>query len=497
MTAGDAMSAGEAAGSGGAQMPAKRRTLAEALGPVAVAAEREWTPELLAALAADERVVGAASLAWDRFDAREARLVIATTWDGLDAVTADLARLGALAVGGEAHLACPALQTPLGPAWTAVTASARRIEIAAVRIGDLKPGRDGVGAVAVVDPRGVIDQWARWSANRTTEGADVAPPDGEAVPGRPASDATASRRFLEFDEVLRSAETRMARGRIAAVHAWAFLRAERSALDLANPVHVSLAARADAVLAVTPGPGTGLRPTFRVGDPAATLERFYLVADGEGFLGDRFLFNAASKQLAELSRRAPVFDEGFVVPTFDAVEVRWRFGDGVGGCKVPLVPAVHVGVGVTPEDHLEFWAAPAVREPGCSVACVADLGARTVVPRTAGKDALLAALADAVDDAWDRLPALLRAARRAAKITEADPAAAWKPLHLPKSFTGAARRALEAGPSRSRLALALALARAGDDAAPLIARKLGLAAGRLLWATPTSAAPGDDAACSV
>ncbi len=484
------MTTDEAEGSGGAQVPAKRRTLAEALGPVTVAAEREWAPELLAALAADERVVGAASLAWDRFDAREARLVIATTWDGLEGVKAGLPKFGALAVGAEPHVAHH------DGAWTAVTAAGRRISIAAARIGDLKPGRDGVGAVPVVDPRGVIDQWARWSANRAEDGAESASGDG-AAPGGAACGGAASRSLVELDHLLREAEARMARGRIAADYTWAVLRAGRAALDLADPVQASLAARADAVLAATPGPGTGLRATFRAGDPAATLERFYLVADGEGFLGDRFLFNAASKQLAELSRRAPVFDEGFVVPTFDAVEVRWRFGDGVGGCKVPLVPAVHVGVGVTPEDHLEFWAAPAVREPGCSLACVADLGVRTVVPRTAGKDALLAALAAAVDDAWDRLPTLLRSARRAAKITEADALAAWKPLHLPKSFTGAARRALEAGSSRSRLALALALARAGDDAAPLVARKLGLAAGRLLWTTPAPSAPGDDAACAV
>jgi hypothetical protein len=251
----------------------------------------------------------------------------------------------------------------------------------------------------------------------------------------------------------------------------------------ADPVVADIRRRAAAVLAAVPRPGEGLRVVpgrDAPEDPQAALEGFYRVADGEGFLGDRVLFEAARVRLTELSRRAPVFEEGFVVPTFDAVEARFRFGDGIGGCKVPLVPGVHVGVGVTPADELEFWAAPSVREAACSVACVADTGTRSVRARTVGKDALLAALLEAVDAAWDELPDFLRAARRAARTPVEDAAAAYRPLHLPKTFVEGARRILGNPARPSRLALALALCRNGDDAAPLVARKLGLAAGRLL-----------------
>jgi hypothetical protein len=208
------------------------------------------------------------------------------------------------------------------------------------------------------------------------------------------------------------------------------------------------------------------------------------VADGEGFLGDRMLFAEATKRMTELSRRAPVFDEGFVLPTFDAVEARWRIGEATGGCKTPLVPGIHVGVCVTPEDHLEFWAAPFVREPLATVACVADAGTRVVRERAAGKEALVAACVAEVERAWDELPDFLRAARRAGRTPAGDVESALRPLHLPRSYREAAKRGIGRLLTPTRLQVATALARAGEDQEPLHARKFALAAGRVLAANP-------------
>jgi hypothetical protein len=84
-----------------------------------------------------------------------------------------------------------------------------------------------------------------------------------------------------------------------------------------------------------------------------------------------------------------------------------------------------------------------------------------------------------VDAAFDRLPALIDRARDATKES-VDPAAAMSPLHLPKSFVERAKRRGADALMCSRLTVALAVARAGHDCAPLVARKLGLAAGRVL-----------------
>ena len=444
-------------------------------------ADPAWPAPFLDALAADDRIIGAAEL--DEHPNAGRSLWIVTSWDGRDPVAADLARLGTLALGAE-----PAVARSDGNHWQGLSADGRRVELDVVRIGDLKPSARGERATVVRDTKQLLEQWTRWSAGRDRTREQAAAPDR-------------AQRLLWTDALLRtfteipagSASVRSAgaprqlRSSTASV-----LRQRRSELPADDPVADALRARIDTALASMPGEGTGLRVVPDTSDPAASLEAFLRVADAEGFLGDRVLFDAAVKRLTELARRTPVFDEGFVLPTFDAVEARWRVGDGVGGCKTPLIPGVYVGVGVTPKDHLEFWAAPFVREPLCTVACVADDGTRVVLERTAGKDAFFGALLGEVDRAWDGLPDLLRAARRAGRTPAGDVERALSPLHLPKSYRLAAREGVGRRLTPSRLQVALALARAGDDQDPLNARKFGLAAGRLLAETPPGAPEGCD-----
>jgi hypothetical protein len=256
------------------------------------------------------------------------------------------------------------------------------------------------------------------------------------------------------------------------------LSSVRSTLRSDHAAEAALARRIDAALRSEPAVGEGLR-VLGDDDPAAAFESFLATADDEGFKGDRVLFGEAVERLRALSKREPTFDQGFVVPTFDAVEAAFALGDAVGGCQPPLVPGIYVGVGVTPADALEFWAAPFVRFATSTVACVDDLGERDVVARAAGRAPMTAALTSAIDAAWDRLPALIDRAR--ASTTESvDPAAVLAPLHLPRSFVERAKRHGADALMCSRLRCALALCAAGEDASPLVARKLGFAAGRAL-----------------
>lgn len=458
-------------------------------GVVEGAAASRWPRALLDTLARDPRVVGAADLSDVNGPAAPPRgprvLVIVTTWDGGASLPVDLPRIGALAAG-EAVV----VSDRDGASWRGLTAALGRIDVRVVRIGDLKPSAAGEHAAVVIDRKGLVDQWVRWSRgrDRTRDVPVSASRDRELLDLAELADALDSishgttRLTPDGPRPLRPMLVRRARE----------LRPHMRTDDAAG---AALVARIDAALAASPHDGAGYRvvPDTNL-PPAAALERFLGIADGEGFLGDRVLFDAAARRLAELSRRAPVFDEGFVVPTFDAVEARWRFGEGIGGCKVPLIPAVHVGVGVTPSDALEFWAAPAVRMPPALVACVADPGARVVLERTAGKDALLAALLGEVERAWDELPEFVRTARRASRSSAGDAESALRALHLPRSYREAVRAVLAAVSSPTRMQLALALARVGTGEDPLNARKLGLAAGRVLAETPAGDA-GAGAAC--
>lgn len=455
-----------------------------------------WPKDLIDALAADARVVGVADLT--AVDCRTGdcsrtgapTLLVVATWDGLEPLRAELPRLGAAALG-----AVPAAQMIDGNRWTGLAADARRAEVEVIRVGDLLPGASGEAAAVVHDPKGVVEQWIRWSRGRDREAerakllAALPDPRGRALIDIESTLRQYERLAIGAMALRRGGGTVPLRPRLAAM-----LRDRRADLDAADPLEAALAARIDAALRASPHAGAGYRIVPADDGPAAARERFLRVADGEGFLGDRVLFDAAARRLEELSRRAPEFDEGFVLPTFDAVEMRLRFGEGTGGCKVPLVPCVHVGVGVTPADHLEFWAGPAVRETQCDVAAVADRGERVVVPRTAGKDAFLAALHGEVDRAWDELPEFVRAARRAGRTPLGDADEALRPLHLPRSYREAAKTLLAGAPASaalSRMSLALALCRAGSDQEALTARKMGLAAGRVIALTP---AAQDDAA---
>jgi hypothetical protein len=404
----------------------------------------------------DPRVLGVARLRDERTQSVE--LLVVTTWDGGESLPAELPRLAGPLVGDG-----PQIEHPDGGCWTGVGADGWRARVELRRIGELVPANEGATASPVFDPHGFVEHWIRYSRN---------------VPTLPACDSSQRppvKLLLAVDSDMR---LRQARALGASPEKARSMRLVRAALRPDGAAEEALARRVDDFLVAEPLAAQGARVSGG-DDSAAAFESFLRVADDEGFKGDRVLFGEATKHLRDLSKRDPVFDQGFVVPTFDAVEAAFALGEAVGGCQPPLIPGVYVGVGVTPKDALEFWAAPFVRDPTCSVACVDDTGERDIVVRAAGRDPMVAALVAVIDAAWERLPALIDRARDAAK-EQIDPAAVLAPLHLPKSFVERAKRRGAGALMCSRLTVALAVARAGHDCAPLAARKFGLAAGRVL-----------------
>lgn len=331
----------------------------------------------------------------------------------------------------------PALATCLGPgaqalvqaphAGYAVGPDGRTLALRVTPSSQLKPCAAGVGAEVLVDRHGLLEQWVRWSAGRPED-----PPD-------PPAEARA------FEDVLD--------------------RADRPVPDAGLLLACDSPADAD-----------------------ATLEQFLLVADGEGFAGDRFLFERARDRLGAAARTIAVFELGFCLPTFDAVSGRFGLGPPIGGCKVPLAPGVHVGVAVTARDELEFWAGPTVRAADGRIAATHDDGERVILPRSTPKDAFVAAFDDVVDGAFDRLPDFLRRARGAGREPLEDVNATLRGLSLPKSYRDRTLAGLDRAEPVTRLRLALALTRAGERGGPVPAMKFAWAAGRLLAA----AAPADD-----
>jgi hypothetical protein len=408
------------------------------------------------ALKDDPRVVGIARL--DGGVPGATQLLVVTTWDGFDALAPELPRIASplLADG-------PRIERNVDGRWTGVDAEGARAEIALRRVGDLVPTCDGAEAEALHDPRGLVKQWIQVSRKS---------PDAEfeaRLAAQPLDAVLTIDAHLRFNAAGNPGPLREMDWMLSSV---------RPALRSDHPSEAALARRIDAALRYEQLAGEGLR-VLPDDDPAAAFESFLAAADDEGFKGDRVLFGEAVERLRALAKRSPTFDQGFVVPTFDAVEAAFALGDAVGGCQPPLVPGVYVGVGVTPTDALEFWAAPFVRFATSSVACVDDHGGRDVVARAAGRGPMTAALTSAVDAAWDRLPALIERARESTNES-VDPSAVLAPLHLPKSFVERAKRHGADALMCSRLRCALALCAAGEDASPLVARKLSFAAGRAL-----------------
>ncbi len=430
--------------------------------------EDERIAQLVASVRDDPRVLGVARTKRPLRDAPH--LLIVTTWDGGESLPRELPRLCAPLVGDGPRIEQSRTTLLFDPrivvAWVGIGVDGTRANVIVRRAGDLVPSGEGRFAVALHDPRGILENWIRCCR-------DASPQDW----AERAIEMTPVETMIWADERLRH---------ITAASAYPDGSSDecevlRSALHVASkddPAQAALVQRIDAALRETPGAERGTR-VLAHDDATAAFERFLATADAEGFKGDRVLFTAAVDHLRAFSKREPVFHQGFLVPTFDAVEAGFALGEAVGGCKPPLIPGVYVGVGVTPKDALDFWAAPFVRDPTCSVACIDDTGDRDVVERAAGRDPMLATLTSVIDAAYERLPALLESARQSA-TESVDPTAVLKTLHLPATFVERAKRRGAGALMCSRLTVALAVARAGHDCAPLAARKFGLAAGRVL-----------------
>ncbi len=460
---------------------------------------------LIERLAADPRVYGLyrdlpheSVVERPEFPADTLRIV--TTWDGCESIQEELRDLASLVVDLDGAAIDPdgrwlraaTSARPILRALHVVAADGSLLDLAAVRTSELEPGDlHGTKAEPLLDPKGFIAQWRDWAIGRERKLRDGAKRESEER--RELQEhrnvVWEAQQLRHVAGVRRGLTVLRPGGRVThPVGTWAqMLRREPRSLGT-SPAAETVARQRDAFLSTFPQPAAGVR--LSSGD--GIWESFLAVADSEGFTGDRPLFDAARATLAEASGRKPTFEEGFCTATFDKVEGRFSLGDAIGGCKPPLVPGVVAGVAVSPADDLVFWAAPCVHPPGSSLACVADPGERVTLPRTAGRDALFGALTDAVAAAHDELPMLLRRARAAHHDVLDDPAAALKPLHLPRSFVLSTEAVGGLVAGTTRLLLALSLLRAGEDMEPLVAREFGRAAGRLLLTVE----PVDAAACS-
>ncbi len=373
-----------------------------------------------------------------------------------------------------------AIELAPGPRVWRYDRDGRQLVIELIRVADLKPSFRGEHASALVDPQGVIQQWIEWSHGRKQAEVDDAAMQRDAlrraafvaIEYRALQTLAPGTRIVGDDEhrSLRHSVASRLRGRAARLPAGEPFDRLR---ELVTDATAGVPAAAGGVRELTPGP--------------EGLERFLATADGEGFRGDRPLFEAAIDALRGAQSAEPVFDEGFALPTFDQVEARFALGDAIGGCKPPMVPCVVVGVAVTEKDELALWSAPALRPPHATVVCVADPGDRVVLSRTAGKDALFGACEDSAVHAAEALPDLLRRARSAHRERLDDPEAALRTLNLPRSYVVSVERAGGLTAGTTRLELALTLARAGEDMSPIVARHMGRAAGRLLLAAEPEA----------
>ncbi len=429
---------------------------------------------LIDRLALDPRVLGIARLATESGHRSPAaddawqHLLIATTWDGLVPLSTTLRDLAALIVETEDaaishHTTELRLLTPAG----------ERVELSLERMAEIKPSERGETARPLHDPKELLAQWVKWSCGRRRPepGSD----DDSVHDGAHALDIDAALR--SWSALLPGARRVLSAGhdeplRSTLAHA---LRRHARRLTGDHPAESALRERVHAALAAMPQHGEA-----RIEGGTDPRARFLAIADEEGVLGDRMLLDAAEAHLHELSGRDPIFTMGFVLATFDKVEARYALGDAVGGCQPPMLPGIYVGIGITPADAIEFWSAPCVSEAVTPTACIADTGVRTAVDRDAGKDALIGALQSSIESAYDVLPALLRRVRGAHRDVLGDPVAVVRALHLPRSHVAAAGEHGALEPGVNRLFCALAIARAATDMEPLAARKLELAAGRLL-----------------
>jgi len=443
---------------------------------------------LLEHLAEDVRVLGVA-----RMQSRptptpdELHVLVVTTWDGLNPIGGTLPALADRVIPAE-HVLLDDLREPRpielepGPRLWRYDRDGRQLVIEVIRIADLKPSFRGEHARALVDPQGALTQWIEWSRGRKQAEVDDAALHRDAL-------RRASITAIEY-RALRTLPpgTQMANDDLRSLrHSVAERLRRRSARLPDGEPYDRLRQLVETATAGVPLASDGVR---ELTPGVEGFERFVTAADGEGFRGDRPLFAAAVEALRGAQSAEPVFEEGFALPTFDQVEARFALGEAVGGCKPPLVPSVVVGVAVTENDELAFWSAPALHPPHATVACVADPGDRVTLLRTAGKDALFGACEDSAAAAAEALPDLLRRARSAHQERLDEPEAALRPLHLPRSYVVAVERlgGLDAG--RTRLELALTLARAGEDMSPIVARHMGRAAGRLLLAAEPAADDG-------
>lgn len=154
-----------------------------------------------------------------------------------------------------------------------------------------------------------------------------------------------------------------------------------------------------------------LRNPHPVGDPRhATagdeiFETFLRGTDGEGFRGDRVLLLRAREWFSVLGRGGiPTIGEVYRLRSADRVEALFLPSDNNPRSIAGLAGRFEVGIShaieVTRRDELGFRASPCWRRVGGRGWVLVEPGEAEVVPRSAGRDAFVAAQERALAAGW-------------------------------------------------------------------------------------------------
>jgi len=194
------------------------------------------------------------------------------------------------------------------------------------------------------------------------------------------------------------------------------------------------------------------RPAAPFGDPLheaegdAALASLLAGTDAEGYLGDRVLAAAARAALAAAWGAPACVLEAYRLRNADRVEVvfapRSAKARALGGVPGSWLEGVSWAVEVTRADDLAFRVCPLLRRTDAAGWVLFDPGEVPALARARGRDALLAAQADAIR-AGLSLATEARAAIEERASVPVDVAAALKTTSLPLTVRTEAARGLD------------------------------------------------------
>lgn len=246
-----------------------------------------------------------------------------------------------------------------------------------------------------------------------------------------------------------------------------------------------------------------LRNPHPVGDPrhAAAGDDIFEVllrgTDDEGFRGDRVLLGRAREWFSALGRGgAPTIGEVYRLRSADRVETLFLASDNnprsIAGLPGRFEVGITHAIEVTRRDELAFRASPCWRRVGGRGSILVEPGEAEIVPRTADREAFIAAQQKALVTGW-ALAGRAAAAAATFGARVVDPAAILVLTSLPRTIRERAAAPLSRLASLADVVVSLADVAAASDREE--GETYARAAGRLLqraeaWVTiaaPTGA----------